>query len=267
MSDWTEIRRNGIVWEDTAALVLNKPDGITLVGDRSESDLMAMVEESGEHLTAVHRIDKVTSGAILLAKDPGVHAMLTRQFNKRTVDKAYLAITRSARLPEFGTIDLPFSAGRKGRVRVAAQRGDIEYDEGKGLWSIAPSKAFTQVKTYPSVTAFAKVFESGEFTLVVVRPYTGRRHQIRVHLAWVGHPIEGDLLFQKEAAMRFGRTFLHSWRLAFDAEWSEGERVEVEAVPPEEFWGPLGEHLPGGSPGTVLERAREVMAKMNLSEK
>ena len=68
---------------------------------------------------------------------------------------------------------------------------------------------------------------------------TGRRHQIRVHLAWIGHPIEGDPLFAKAAA---GRTLLHSWRLGFDAAWAGGQRIQVEAPPGTDFWAAL----PGG---------------------
>ena len=158
MNDWTEIRNNCVVWEDRAALVLNKPAGITLVGDSHGTDLMALVQRAGEHLTPVHRIDKVTSGAILLAKAPQFHATLTRQFNRRSTDKAYLAITRSRGLPDRGTIDLPFSAGRKGRIRVAAQRADIVFDEARSYWSIPPSKVFTHTRTYPSATTFAKVW-------------------------------------------------------------------------------------------------------------
>ena len=259
MNDWTEIRNDCVVWEDRAALVLNKPAGITLVGDSHGTDLMAVVQRAGEHLTPVHRIDKVTSGAILLAKAPQFHATLTRQFNRRSTDKAYLAITRSRGLPNRGTIDLPFSAGRKGRIRVAAQRADIVFDEARSYWSIPPSKVFSHTRTYPSATTFAKVWEDEHFTLLAVRPVTGRRHQIRVHLAWIGHPINGDPLFQKEDAWRSERTFLHSWRLAFDAEWAGGSRVDVEAEPPGDFWAPLREHLPGGSPLAVVQRARDAI--------
>ncbi len=262
MDSWTEIRKNCVVWEDPAALVLNKPPGITLVGESPETDLMVLAEKAGEHLTPPHRIDKVTSGAILLAKEPRIHATLTRQFNRRSVDKAYLAITRSRGLPDRGTIDLPFCAGRKGQVRVAAQRADIMFDEARSYWSVPPSKVFTDTRTYPSMTTFAKVLESEHFTLLAIRPVTGRRHQIRVHLAWIGHPIAGDPLFQNEGTWRSERTFLHSWRLGFDAEWAGGHRVEVEAEPPDDFWGPLHDHLPDGSPATVVQAARHAIEEL-----
>ena len=75
------------------------------------------------------------------------------------------------------------------------------------------------MRTYPSVTAFATVWQDGRHALLAVRPVTGRRHQIRVHLAWIGHPVEGDPLFGATGAPR---TLLHSWRLAFDAAWRGG---------------------------------------------
>jgi tRNA pseudouridine32 synthase/23S rRNA pseudouridine746 synthase len=262
MNDWAEIRKNCVVWEDPAALVLNKPAEITLVGDRSDTDLMALVKSAGEHLTAVHRIDKVTSGAVLLAKEPEIHATLTRQFNRHSVDKAYLSITRSRGLPDRGTIDLAFSAGRKGRVRVAGLREDIAFDEATSSWSLPPAKVFTHTKTYPSVTTFAKVWEGGDFTLLAIRPFTGRRNQIRVHLAWIGHPIKGDPLFPRVGDERSERTYLHSWRLAFDAEWADGERVEVEAALPDDFWAPLREHLPDDGAVTVLQSAREAIGEL-----
>jgi tRNA pseudouridine32 synthase/23S rRNA pseudouridine746 synthase len=71
--------------------------------------------------------------------------------------------------------------------------------------------------------------------LLAVCPVTGRRHQIRAHRAWIGHPIEGDPLFGKPSG---GRTLLHSWRLGFTAAWAGGARIEVVAPPGMDFWAP-----------------------------
>jgi tRNA pseudouridine32 synthase/23S rRNA pseudouridine746 synthase/23S rRNA pseudouridine1911/1915/1917 synthase len=234
--EWVKLRTGRVVLEDEAVLVLDKPAGISVTGERHETDLIRIAKEAGQEFFPVHRIDKVTSGAVLLAKELRWHGGLTRQFSRQTVAKAYLAITRPGGLPGAGTIDLPLSVGRKNRVRVAAQRSAIVADEAAGTWSVPPAEVFGQVRVYPSVTSFATLWQDAEQALLVVWPVTGRRHQIRVHLAWIGHPVAGDPLF---AAGATPRAHLHSWRLGFDAAWRGGERLRVEAAPGADFWAPL----------------------------
>jgi tRNA pseudouridine32 synthase/23S rRNA pseudouridine746 synthase/23S rRNA pseudouridine1911/1915/1917 synthase len=245
VNDWAQIRAGSVLYEDDAALVLNKPAGLAVMGERHDTDLVRLAEEAGEKLYPAHRIDKVTSGVLLLAKDLGLHGDLTRQFNRRTVDKVYLAITGTTGLPARGTIELPLSVGRKNRVRVAANRAAISYDPAGSRWSVAPEEQFQEVRSYPSATTFLTVTGDAEHTLLAVSPVTGRRHQIRVHLAWIGHPIEGDPLFGRAGPGRAapGRTLLHSWRLGFDAAWDGGRRIKVEAPPGPDFWAAL----PGGA--------------------
>ena len=235
MSWWAQIRDEAVLYEDAAALVLNKPAGLAVMGERHDTDLVRLAGDAGEKLYPAHRIDKVTSGALLLAKQLRFHGDLTRQFNNRTVSKAYLAVTRSTGLPEHGTIDLPLSVGRKNRVRVAANRATIVFDEASSRWSVPDEEVFSHVRVYPSRTMFARLWGDGKHTLLAVRPVTGRRHQIRAHLAWIGHPIEGDPLFGKPSG---GRTLLHSWRLDFTAAWAGGARIEVVAPPGMDFWVP-----------------------------
>jgi tRNA pseudouridine32 synthase/23S rRNA pseudouridine746 synthase len=250
VSEWPGIRA-GVAFEDEAVLVLNKPAGISVMGERHETDLVRMAAAAGEELFPVHRIDKVTSGAVLFAKELRWHGPLTRQFATRTVGKTYLAITGPGGLPARGVIDLPLSTGRKGRVRVAAPRASIAADAAHGTWSVPEAEVFGNVRTYPSVTTFATVWQDGPHALLAVRPVTGRRHQIRVHLAWIGHPVEGDPLFGAGAP----RTLLHSWRLAFDAAWRGGARVQVEAAPGPDFWAPVAGALPGPGPAELLATA------------
>lgn len=285
MNLWTELRAGAVLFEDDTALVLNKPPGVSVMGERHGTDLARLAEEAGEQVFPVHRIDKNTSGAILFAKQLRHHGDLTRQFNRRTVEKVYLAVVATdadaarAALPEVGVIDLPLSVGRKNRVRIAGNRADIGFDAATGRWSLAAGAEFDHVKTYPSqsrltdVTAGSDRATTGSGTaradagaghvgsgtahstdathrLLAVAPLTGRRHQIRVHLAWIGHPIVGDPLFDRTAAASGLRTYLHAWRLGFDT--ADGKRVDVTAPPDADFWQPL----PGGAPApTDLDQA------------
>jgi tRNA pseudouridine32 synthase/23S rRNA pseudouridine746 synthase len=264
MDRWTEIRNRNVIAEDDHILVLNKPPGISVVGERHEADLMTLAGAAGEWLMPVHRIDKVTSGVILLAKTIEIHGSLTRQFNRRTVDKAYLAITRSRGLPERGVIDLPLAEGRKNKVRVAAPRESIVLDETTQRWSVPRAKVLSQKRNYPSLTAFARLWESERRSLLLLRPVTGRRHQIRVHLAWIGHPVEGDPLFASDGHP--ARTFLHAWRLGFDAPWDDDSRIQVEAPPDPGFWKPLGRRAVDEVPGPLLQRAMDALPDLESLE-
>lgn len=250
---WSEIRARHAIRDDDAVLVLNKPAGVSVVGERHDTDLMQMAREAGEWLMPAHRIDKVTSGAVVLAKRSEVHAELARQFNKRSVDKTYLVITRSTGIADRGTVELPLSVGRKSRIRVAAPRESI--DESRGHWTVPESETFKEVRTYPSRTEFATVWSGQDHTLLAVRPTTGRRHQIRVHLAWIGHPIDGDPLFDKQSTARGDRTCLHSWQVAYDADWSDRARHDVEATPDADFWTPVRSLL---DPDDALTQARRL---------
>src|SRR5439155_363476 len=150
---------------------------------------------------------------------------------------------------------------REGRVRVAAPRARIVADGAHGTWSVPESEVFGHVRSYPSVTTFAVVWQDGRHALLAVRPVTGRRHQIRVHLAWVGHPVEGDPLFGPADAPR---TLLHSWRLAFDAAWRDGSRVRAEAAPGPDFWAPVAGRLPGPGP-LVLTTSTAAASRMGTA--
>lgn len=247
MTDWADVLAGNTVLDEPAVLALNKPTGISVTGERHGTDLVELAAEASERLYPVHRIDKATSGLVLFARELSAHGGLTRQFQNRTVAKTYLAITRTRGLPDAGTIELPLSVGRKNRVRVAAAREDI-HREGD-TWTVAADR-IKPGRNYPSLTRFAKVWQNRHYTLLAVTPVTGRRHQIRVHLAWIGHPINADPLFEPEATDRMG---LHSWRLGVDATWRDGERVELVAEPGSDFWEPVS----GIDVATVLDRARQ----------
>ncbi|MEV6774442.1 RNA pseudouridine synthase [Nocardia sp. NPDC051030] len=248
---WPELRKQCLIAEDEAVLALNKPAGISVTGERHDTDIVELAQAHGETLYPVHRIDKVTSGLVLLAKQLPAHGELTRQFNKRTAEKAYLAITASTGLPDRGVIDLPLSVGRKNRVRIAAPRESIHRDGD--TWRV-PERDLLAGKNYPSITEFAVIGRTDSHTVLALRPLTGRRHQIRVHLAWIGHPIVGDPLFDKSGA--HPRTHLHSWRLKLDASWREPAVLDLEAEPGADFW-QVGDTTVTGDPRQLLGIAGE----------
>lgn len=227
MTRWDEVRAGREVLADDDLLVLDKPAGWSVMGERHDTDLVRLARDAGETLWPAHRIDKVTSGLVLFARRLEVHGALTRQFADRTVAKTYLAVATGTGLPAAGTIELPLSVGRKNRVRIAAPREAITREGDH--WGV-PDDAVLGGDVYPSTTTFERLEESGERTVLAVSPRTGRRHQIRVHLAWIGHALVGDPLFEKAPATRTG---LHAWRLGFTG--PDGTRHELEAPPGEDF--------------------------------
>lgn len=245
--DWESLRARIVLWEDPDVLVVNKPSGLSVMGERHATDLVRIAADAGEDLRWVHRIDKVTSGAVVLAKHQKAHAALTRQFAKRTVEKGYLAICHGTGLPERATIDLPLLTAGSGRIRVAAERQHIGYDEAAARWSVTPENLL-QRKSFPSTTDVVRLHEALGRTLVLAKPVTGRRHQIRVHLAWTGHAIVGDPLFTRKTDPVWPRTHLHALRIGFTTPAARPRWQEVTAVPDETFWTPLTRTEPPGAP-------------------
>jgi tRNA pseudouridine32 synthase/23S rRNA pseudouridine746 synthase len=228
---WDEVRAGRELLRDDDLLVLDKPAGWSVLGERHATDLVRLARDAGETLWPAHRIDKVTSGVVLFARRLAVHGALTRQFADRSVAKTYLAVASGTGLPAQGTIELPLAVGRKNRVRIAAPRAAItRCATGDGERWAVPDDAVLPGDTYPSTTTFERLWVGEDRTLLAVRPLTGRRHQIRVHLAWVGHALVGDPLFEKAPATR---TALHAWRLGFTG--PDGTRHDVEATPGDDF--------------------------------
>ncbi|MEV5649283.1 RNA pseudouridine synthase [Nocardia sp. NPDC052254] len=244
---WTQLAQQCLVEEDEAIIALNKPAGIAVTGERHDTDMVELAAAEGRTLYPVHRIDKVTSGLVLFAKELSAHGSLTRQFNKQTAEKRYLVITPATDVPDTGVIDLPLSVGRKNRVRIAAPRETIRREND--TWTVADGDLLAG-KNYPSRTEFRTIARTDRHTLVLVRPITGRRHQIRVHLAWIGYPIAGDPLFDKSDA--YSRTHLHSWSLSLEAPWRTDPNLTLLATPGEDFFGtPAGPIV--DDPAALLE--------------
>ena len=195
--------------ESSDLLVLNKPANISLLRDRSGAeDLWSLINQTAKHYL-VHRLDKGTSGVLLVAKTQARQSTLTQAFAERRVRKFYLAQV-VGEFPRGSTlsIDLPLRKGRKSRYRVAAQRQAIQRTASG--WQVAAdgegAEAFTRVRALSC---------SAGRTWVLAQPRTGRTHQLRVHLSWVGFPIVGDHLYGRPADPKqaASRLMLHCHRL------------------------------------------------------
>jgi tRNA pseudouridine32 synthase/23S rRNA pseudouridine746 synthase/23S rRNA pseudouridine1911/1915/1917 synthase len=156
----------------------------------------------------VHRLDKPTSGVLAIALNPAAQKKLTRAFAQRRVGKFYLAWVIGDPGPA-GSIDLPLRKGRKSRYRVAGQRADI-IGEARS-WTLPTSTG----EGHEAFTRFRRLKVDEGRSLLLLKPRTGRTHQLRVHLSWIGHPIIGDALYGKpdNPAQAARRLYLHAHRL------------------------------------------------------
>ena len=245
-----------VVFEDADLAVVNKPAGMMVpAGSGQNEDARSRgtlvnallfrfkkLSSTGGELRPgiVHRLDKVTSGLIVVAKNDRAHAALGEMFASRQIKKTYLALVQGAVERDKGTINAGVARDPMRRTRMTAQPQD---------------NARSAVTHYQVVRRLSNRF--GKFTLVRVRIETGRTHQIRVHMASIGHPVVGDTLYggagqltdqvaaqaaQSKAArrkaeperLRLGRNFLHAARLEFTHP-KTGKLLELEAPLPAEL--------------------------------
>jgi len=200
------------LYRDAQLVALHKPAGISLLADRSGApclwDELPALIEGKPYL--VHRLDKGTSGVLLVARDQPTQSALTRAFAGRRVGKFYLAwVTGTMTCTGTGTIDLPLRPGRKSRYRVAGPR-DAIVRRGE-RWTLTKRDA----EGVDALTRFRVLARTRGRTLLLLAPRTGRTHQLRVHLAWIGHPIVGDSLYGRPGApeQSAARLMLHCHRL------------------------------------------------------
>lgn len=190
--------RPNIVYEDDDLLVLNKPAGVAMhpkADDASAPSLAAMLtgylgEGSVPHF--VSRLDKGTSGLLIAAKSGYVHDRLRRALHSDNLRREYRAVAVGAVTPDHGVIDASI-----GRADGSIIRRCVRAD---GL---------------PSLTEYETLQTSERFTLLRLRPQTGRTHQLRVHMAYLGYPLAGDWLYGTEDKNLIARPALHSYELWF----------------------------------------------------
>ena len=183
-------------YEDDDIWVFDKPSGISMLRDRSGAqDLWSQISARTAKPYLIHRLDKGTSGVLIVAKNPATQKKLTRAFHAREVTKYYVA--RVSGTPPAGThiVDLPLCKGRKSRYRVAGERADISLNDQR--FTVAQNRQGVDAQTM-----FRRFKVIGNDAIILLHPATGRTHQLRVHLAWLGWPIVGDHLYHGADAER-----------------------------------------------------------------
>ncbi len=210
-----------ILYEDDDLLVIDKPAGLTVhpAPGHSSHTLVNAILSHFPHLAdigdslrpgIVHRLDKDTSGVMLVAKNSVAQLNLISQFKAHSVVKAYLVLVKGHLTPENGIIEAPIGRDPRNRKRMAVVA------EGR--------EARTEYRVVKYI---------GDYTLLEVRPETGRTHQIRVHLSAIGYPVVGDRVYGVKSSY-LSRQFLHACRLGFKLP-STGEYVEFKSDPPPEL--------------------------------
>ncbi len=208
-------------YEDEHLLVVDKPAGVVTHPSAGHPEgtlvhgLLAHAIRGGQDPTRpgiVHRLDRDTSGLLVVARSERAHRRLQRALRDRDVERHYLALVHGATPPAL-TVDRPIGRDRRVRTRMA-----IDDAEGR-----------------PAVTHVRRLEDLGRFTLADVRLETGRTHQIRVHLDSVGHPVVGDRVYgRRQETLGLERQFLHAARLAFPHP-ETGVPIEIESPLPHDL--------------------------------
>ena len=209
-----------IVYEDDDLLVINKESGMVVhpapghyTGTLVNALLYKFNLTSGEKTRPgiVHRLDKDTSGLMLVAKNEWTHERLSEMISKKEVERHYLAIVNGLIKHDTGTIDAPIGRDPNNRQQMAV----------------------TDINSKDAITHFKVLKQYKENTLLECILETGRTHQIRVHLAYIGYPVNNDPTYCKKKATDFGQ-MLHSKSIKFNHPRT-GKELYFEVEPPREF--------------------------------
>lgn len=212
-----------VLYEDDSLLIVDKPAGMVVhVGpDHEQGTLVnALLYRNEENLSSgsepyrpgiVHRLDKETSGCIIIAKNNTSHAALAELFSERKIQKTYLAVAMGSPRQRKGTISLPIGRHPIQRFKMTTRR----LPEGR-----------------EAITDYEVLAKTAHHSLIACYPHTGRMHQIRVHLQNLGHPIVGDPLYGKRE--NWNRHLLHAWKIQFHHP-VDGRLITCEAPLPKDF--------------------------------
>lgn len=224
-----------ILYQDTALIAINKPSGLLVHRspiDRHETRfaLQLLRDQLGQHVYPLHRLDKPTSGVLLFALSSEVAQRAGQQFRQREMAKSYLAVVRGY-CPASGTIDHPLREQDQppGRPEAPAQAALTQY------------RCLNQVELPIAI----ETYPSSRYSLVRLRPHTGRRHQLRRHMKHISHPIIGDAKHGRGRHNRYfaehfscPRLLLHAESLQFEHPLS-GENLAITAPLDQDFRGLL----------------------------
>ena len=214
-----------IVYEDEDVLVVNKPRGMVVhpaAGNYSGTLVNAVLYHCGERLSSingvirpgiVHRIDKDTSGLLMIAKNNMAHESLSAQLAEHSITRRYTALVYHNLTEDEGTVDAPIGRDPKNRLRMAV----------------------TSLNSKRAVTHWKVLERFGRYTLIEARLETGRTHQIRVHMAYIHHPLVGDMVYgPKKQPLTEDGQMLHARVLGF-VHPRTGEYMEFQRPLPPEF--------------------------------
>ncbi len=222
--------RDIIIYEDDSVLAINKPAHISSLHERFDSEqdsIIELVKAENENYSLCHRIDRETSGVLLISKNPESYRHIAMQFEKRTIDKVYHAIISASVNLDKLEVDLPLYTDSKRRTQVSKQKGK------------------------ESLTEISTLKQYKHFTILACKPHTGRLHQIRVHAASQNLPLVCDTLYggkipylnevkkkvhlgkdeEKKAMMK--RVALHAFSIKFNS-LAKGD-IEIHAPYPDDF--------------------------------
>ena len=213
-----------IIYEDASLLVINKPRGITVHPAEQTKGEVTLIEKlreelNDDNLELVHRLDKETTGCLLIAKNPEALEFLKKQFKDRTVKKTYLAIVSGVPKEKKAMIDAPIGRSLMNRVKMSL---------------------FKTGKSREAVTVYEVIDSTNDASLLRCDIKTGRTHQIRVHLASIGHPVLGDETYGNDKSQAVAKKYgmqtmqLHAQMLEFVSAETK-DRVQTKAQAPDDF--------------------------------